>query len=67
MKKYNINKLSNFKFYRFFEEISNIPRKSGCERKIAEYLVDFAIKRKLDYYIDSIYNVIIWKIQVLNK
>ncbi len=43
----------------FFKEISNIPRASGKEEKIKDYLVDFAKKRKLDYYTDENFNVII--------
>lgn len=45
----------------FFYEISKIPRMSGREEKIAEYLVKFAKDRGLKYYRDSINNVIIWK------
>ena len=43
----------------FFEEISRIPRESGHEEKIAEYLLDFAGKRGLDAEKDSVGNVII--------
>lgn len=49
----------DWKFY--FYEISKIPRKSGNEGKIKEYLVNFANERKLKYYIDEQNNVIIWK------
>jgi dipeptidase D len=45
----------------FFKEISAIPRKSGKEDKIADYLVNFAEERDLRYYRDEINNVIIWK------
>jgi dipeptidase D len=61
MEKYNIKKMQNEKFYKFFKDISDIPRSPGNENKIAEYLVNFAMKRNLKYYIDDIYNVIIWK------
>lgn len=47
--------------FRFFEEISKIPRGSYHEEKIADYLVDFATKRNLEYYRDSMNNVIIYK------
>ena len=43
----------------YFEEISAIPRPSYHEEKIAEYLVDFARKRGLEYYRDSYNNVLI--------
>ncbi len=45
----------------YFLEISKIPRKSGEEGKIANYLVNFAKERKLKYYRDDINNVVIWK------
>ena len=40
----------------FFYEISRIPRESGNESKIAEYLCDFAEKRNL-FYIKDEYNL----------
>ena len=48
-------------FLKYFYEISKIPRKSGNEEKIAKYLIEFAKERNLKYYIDSNFNVIIWK------
>ena len=51
----------NYEFWKYFEEISNIPRKSGEEKKITRYLIDFASARNLKYYIDDFYNVVIWK------
>lgn len=47
--------------FKFFEEISAIPRASYEEQLISAYLVDFAKKRNLEYYIDDLYNVIIKK------
>ena len=44
---------------RFFEEISAIPRPSFHEEKIADYLCDFAAERGLEFYRDSIHNVLI--------
>ena len=46
-------------FFRFFEEISAIPRQSHHEEKIADYLVDFAKARNLEYYRDEWNNVLI--------
>lgn len=60
-KEYNKENLGDEKFFYFFNEISKIPRRPGCEAKIADYLVKFAIKRKLEYYRDKYNNVIIWK------
>lgn len=45
----------------FFKEISTIPRPSGYEEKIADYLESFAIKRNLFYQRDSYNNVLIKK------
>ena len=44
---------------KYFEEISAIPRKSGHEEKIADYLVAFAEARGLDVYRDTAHNVLI--------
>ena len=45
----------------FFYQISNIPRPSGHEEKIRNYLVDFAKARNLEYITDEFLNVIIKK------
>ena len=47
------------KLLQFFEEISAIPRMSNHEDKIADYLVDFAKARCLEYYRDETHNVLI--------
>ena len=47
------------KLLSFFEEISAIPRASYHEEKISEYLVSFAEARGLEYYCDSLGNVLI--------
>ena len=47
--------------FRFFEEISAIPRGSYNERGIADYLVAFARERGLDVYRDQFHNVLIRK------
>lgn len=49
------------KVMKFFEEISKIPRKSGEEDKIVEYLKKFAIERNLEYYTDNYRNIVIKK------
>lgn len=41
----------------YFEEIMKIPRESGKEEKIAEYLVKFAKKNKLEYKVGK-YNTV---------
>ena len=43
----------------FFEEISAIPRGSGNEKGVADYLCEFADKRGLFCYRDTLHNVLI--------
>ena len=45
----------------YFYEISKIPRPSGKEEKIADYLCEFAEKHGLEYYRDENRNVLINK------
>ena len=47
--------------FRYFEEISAIPRQSYHEEKIADYLVEFAKSRGLEYHRDDTHNVFIKK------
>lgn len=47
--------------FRFFEELSKIPRGSGNMKAIADYCEDFAKKRNLKVVRDSADNVIIYK------
>ena len=46
---------------RYFEEISKIPRGSGNEKQISDYIVDFARKRDLWVKQDEALNVLIKK------
>lgn len=45
--------------FKYFEDFLSIPRKSGNEKEISDYLVKFAINNGLEYYQDSYSNVII--------
>jgi len=47
-------------FY-YFEEISKIPRGTGNEKEISDYLVSFAIDNRLEVIKDQFFNVIIKK------
>ena len=47
--------------FRFFEEISAIPRGSSNEKAVSDYLVTFARERGLWVHQDGLYNVIIKK------
>lgn len=49
------------KAFHYFEEISKIPRQSGDEKAIADYIEKFAIDRGLDYYRDEHNNVLVRK------
>lgn len=61
MEKLDINKEEPKEVLKFFKEISEIPRKSGNEQKIRDYLVKFAKIRNLEYYTDEYFNIIIRK------
>lgn len=43
----------------YFKKFTSIPRESGNEKEISDYLVLFAKENNLDYYQDEFYNVII--------
>jgi len=54
-------KLDYKNIFKYFEEVSNIPRGSGNEQEISDYLVEFAKKHKLQYVQDEANNVVIIK------
>ena len=58
---YKITGYKPQKLFQFFEEISAIPRGSGNEKGISDYLVKFAGDRGLWVHQDDAYNVIIKK------
>lgn len=47
--------------HHYLEVLTTIPRGSHDEKKVSDYLVEFAKEHHLDYYQDDIYNVIIYK------
>ena len=47
--------------FKYFEEISNIPRGSGDTKKISDYVANFAKERNLKYIQDEYNNVVIYK------
>ncbi len=49
------------KVFRYFEEISAIPRGSGKTDKIRDYCVEFAVSHDLEYVADDAGNIIIFK------
>jgi len=54
-------KLSTEPVFRYFEEISKIPRGSGNEKAISDYLVAFAKSKNLEVAQDNAQNVLIKK------
>ena len=46
------------KVFHYFEEICSIPHPSYKEKRISDYLVNFAKEHGLKYYQDDLYNVI---------
>jgi len=47
--------------FHYFEELTKIPRCSGNERQVSDYLVDFAKERGLEVFQDKALNIIIKK------
>ncbi|MBQ8546743.1 MAG: beta-Ala-His dipeptidase [Clostridia bacterium] len=56
-----IKGIKNEKLFYYFEQISKIPRASGNEGEIANYIVNFAKERELECYIDEANNVFVTK------
>lgn len=61
MKKRILENIEPKVVFKYFEEISEIPRESENEKEISEYLIEFAESHKLNWYRDEKYNVIINK------
>lgn len=57
----SIKELKPQKVFRYFHEISQIPRGSGNERELSDYMVAFAKARNLEVIQDKYMNVIIRK------
>lgn len=57
----NLQNVKAISVFKYFEEISMIPRGSGNEKEISDYLVKFAKKLKLEVIQDKALNVIIKK------
>ena len=60
-KKMNIENIEPKEVFKYFKQISDIPRNSANEKNIRDYIVEFAKKRGLSYYTDEYYNVIVTK------
>ena len=58
---YVLGHLEPSKLFTYFEELTRIPRGSGNEKEVSDYLVKFAKDRNLEVYQDSALNVFIKK------
>ncbi len=57
-----LDKLEPSSVFSFFEDICDIPHGSGNTGKICDYIENFAKDKKLEYYRDSMNNIIVKKI-----
>jgi Di- and tripeptidases len=53
--------LNQKKVFTYFEDLTRIPRGSGNEKEVSDYLVEFAKSNNLEYIQDEYMNVIIKK------
>lgn len=56
-----VRKLNPEPVFHYFEKLSKIPRCSGNEKQVSDYLVYFAKEKKLDVFQDEALNIIIKK------
>lgn len=57
----DIKQIEPKKVFNWFYQLNQIPRCSGEEKQVSDFLVNFAKERDLEVYQDEIYNVIIKK------
>ena len=64
-----LQNLQPYEVFKYFEEISNIPRGSGNEKAISDYLVNFGKNLGLETIQDKALNVMDMKmhLQLLSK
>ncbi|MFA7370727.1 MAG: aminoacyl-histidine dipeptidase [Sphaerochaetaceae bacterium] len=55
----SLESLKKDNLWKYFLEISAIPRESGNEAQIREYLINYALKHNLEHFVDQSGNVII--------
>ena len=56
-----MNNIVSNSVFKYFEQISKIPRNSGKEEQMKDFLVSFAEQRNLPFITDEFNNVIIFK------
>ncbi|OLS02369.1 aminoacyl-histidine dipeptidase [Tissierella creatinophila] len=57
----NLKQIEPQEVFKWFYEINQIPRCSYDEKRVSDFLVDFAKERKLEVYQDELNNIIIKK------
>lgn len=57
----NVKQIEPKKVFNWFYELNQIPRCSGEEKAVSDFLVNFAKERNLEVYQDELFNVIIKK------
>lgn len=57
----NLQNIEPKKVFHWFYELNQIPRCSGNEKMVSDFLINFAKERNLEAYQDEMYNVIIKK------
>lgn len=58
--------LKPYNVFKYFEEISSIPRETGNCKAISDYICDFAVSHNLIYFRDDFDNVVIYKDSTTN-
>ncbi len=58
---YILNSYEPKAIFHYFEDISRIPRGSGNEKAIAEFICNFAAEHNLRFYTDDHFNVAVYK------
>lgn len=56
-----VERLEPTEVFKYFSELSNVPRGSGNEKRVSDFLVDFAKQHNLEVFQDNALNVIIKK------
>ena len=56
-----LSNLEPKKLFKYFEDLTQIPRPSYQEKAVSDYVVNFAKEHGLEYYQDALWNVIIIK------
>lgn len=61
IKERKLTNIEPIEVFKYFEDLTFIPRESGNEKEVSDYLVDFAKQHGLEWNQDDYYNVLIRK------